>query len=294
MNARNMPRAQGAVPVEDHANRALRRFLDAAGHVLRHLAQEGAVLAVAADLETAAILKSAGKGAPERLATVPAEVVAGLIGRDWVRRRRSTGKVTLYELSDAGRAAFRRAEAMRSGTGTPMAENPFAEQHRDWESRWEMEPGSEEPRAFRANSAESPLTLLARRRERDGTAFLSPEQVQAGERLREDFELAQMGPRVAQNWDRFLTAGTSPGGTRPEPGGGARAARARVAEALAELGPGLGDIVLRCCCHLEGLEAAERRMGWSARSGKIVLRIALERLRRHYETRHGTLSPPIG
>jgi hypothetical protein len=28
-----------------------------------------------------------------------------------------------------------------------------------------------------------------------------------GEHLREDFELAQMGPRAAQNWDRFLTSG---------------------------------------------------------------------------------------
>ena len=29
----------------------------------------------------------------------------------------------------------------------------------------------------------------------------------AGERLREDFELAQLGPRVAQNWDRFINGG---------------------------------------------------------------------------------------
>ena len=46
---------------------------------------------------------------------------------------------------------------------------------------------------------------------------------------------------------------------------------------------GLGDVVLRCCCHLEGLESAEKHMGWSARSGKVVLRIALQRLRRHYD-----------
>ena len=37
--------------------------------------------------------------------------------------------------------------------------------------------------------------------------FLSDDLVRVGERLREDFELAQMGPRVAQNWDRFLTSG---------------------------------------------------------------------------------------
>ena len=49
--------------------------------------------------------------------------------------------------------------------------------------------------------------------------------------------------------------------------------------------PGLGDVALRCCCRLEGLEAVEQTMGWSARSGKIVLRIALQRLARHYDDR---------
>ena len=47
----------------------------------------------------------------------------------------------------------------------------------------------------------------------------------------------------------------------------------RLARVLRDLGPGLSEIALRCCCYLEGLETAEKRMGWSARSGKIVLRI---------------------
>ena len=48
------------------------------------------------------------------------------------------------------------------------------------------------------------------------------------------------------------------------------------------LGPGLSDVVFRVCCFLEGLETAEKRLGWSARSGKVVLKIALERLALHY------------
>ena len=71
-------------------------------------------------------------------------------------------------------------------------------------------------------------------------------------------------------------------------GYGPAAARSRVVGALRELGPGLSDVALRCCCYLEGLESAEKRMGWSARSGKIVLRIALQRLKRHYDE---TLTP---
>jgi hypothetical protein len=86
------------------------------------------------------------------------------------------------------------------------------------------------------------------------------------------------------------------GGFNPNGGGsgGSERARDRVALALRDLGPGLGDMVLRCCCFLEGLEAAEQRLGWSARSGKIVLRIALQRLKRHYDETYGGASPLIG
>lgn len=68
---------------------------------------------------------------------------------------------------------------------------------------------------------------------------------------------------------------------------GPRAARKRVSDALDDLGPGLSDVVMRVCCFLEGMESAEKRLGWSARSGKVVLKIGLQRLLHHYETRHG-------
>ena len=74
---------------------------------------------------------------------------------------------------------------------------------------------------------------------------------------------------------------------RPGSGGdGPQDARDRVSEALRALGPGLADVVLRVCCFLEGIEAAERRMGWASRSGKVVLRIALQRLAAHYDDLH--------
>ena len=104
-----------------------------------------------------------------------------------------------------------------------------------------------------------------------------------------------MGPRISQNWDKFLTAGAdsgfSPGRDALD---GPTGARTRVHDALRALGPGLSDIALRCCCHLEGLETAEKRMGWSARSGKIVLRIGLQRLALHYESMNGGRAPMIG
>ena len=76
-----------------------------------------------------------------------------------------------------------------------------------------------------------------------------------------------MRPRVAQNWDRFLTS-VGRGCFTPDSGvgHGPSAARKRVADAVADLGPGLSDVLLRGCCYLEGIEAAEKVLGWSAGS----------------------------
>ena len=50
------------------------------------------------------------------------------------------------------------------------------------------------------DDAESPLAWLARRRGRDGRAMIEPHQLQAGERLRADFTLANLMPRTTSNW----------------------------------------------------------------------------------------------
>ena len=264
-----------------------------ARRVLRRLAEPGAMLAIAPDMEKAAVLREFPDGRSARTAVVDRPVAHAFVLKDWIACRRP-GRVAVYELTAVGRAALRRLlAAEETEPGLAEAAQPFAAQHRVWGERQVPEDG--EPRRVRYNMAESPVVLLGRRRDKDGHPFLSPEQVAAGERLREDFELAQMGPRVAQNWDRFLTGcGRGDFATARGPAEGPRAARDRVAAALRDLGPGLGDMALRCCCHLEGLETAEKRLGWSARSGKIVLRIALDRLRRHYEDTYGPDKPLIG
>ncbi|MEL6806334.1 MAG: DUF6456 domain-containing protein [Pseudomonadota bacterium] len=267
-----------------------------ARRILRRLCETGAVLAVAVDMEKAVVVRDGATGASTRTAVVDRKVAEAMALQEWISADVS-GRITRYKITAAGRTAL---AGMMEGedAGTPgMAEAPaeFADQHRVWGERTVRDNETGQPRKVRYNLAESPLTALARRRDKDGAVFLTDDLVSAGERLREDFELAQMGPRVAQNWDRFLTAGGR-GSFAADSGvgNGPERARGRVAHALKDLGPGLSDVVLRCCCYLEGLEAAEKKLGWSARSGKIVLRIALMRLKQHYDETTGPGGGLIG
>lgn len=262
--------------------------------ILRRLVEPGAVLAIAPEMDKAVVMREFPDGRTLRTGVLDRAVAQAFTLKDWIACRKA-GRVSTYEITAAGRAALKRMidEEDRRRQGMADAATPFGDQHRVWGDRQVMDDAG--PRRVRYNMAESPIGVLGRRRDKDGKPFLDGDLVEAGERLREDFELAQMGPRVAQNWDRFLTGGDR--GTFQPDGGigeGPGQARARVAAALRDLGPGLGDVALRCCCFLEGLEVAEKRMGWAARSGKIVLRIALQRLRRHYDETYGRSGPLIG
>lgn len=242
-----------------------------AKRILRRLCETGAYLLASKHASKAAVFRDDDSGQPHKITTVERETAYGFALQEWISGKQ-IGDVGRYSITSVGRAALKRM----------LAGGSFADQHKVFETR-NIKPDDGSPaQPLRYNLAESPLALLGRRRGQGGTAFLAPEQIEAGERLREDFELAQMGPRVAQNWDRFLTCATRGGFNGNSPAEGPAAARARVSAALGDLGPGLADIAFRVCCFLDGLEKAEKRLGWSARSGKVVLRIALQRLARHY------------
>jgi transposase-like protein len=252
-----------------------------ARRILRRLTESGAVLVVSPGMEKAVVMRDNGNGRPVRIAVLDRSVAEAFALRDWIQLE-SNGRILRYGISTPGRAALKRMLDDAGRARVARKDEAYRLQHIVEGEKVFLDADGDEVRKS-VNLAESPLGTLARRRGADGTPFLSHAELTAGERLREDFERAQMGPSVSQNWDRFLSAGARGG-----PHGGtsendsAAAARTRVQDAIVALGPGLSDIAMRCCCFLEGLEGAERRLGWSARSGKIVLKIALGRLVRHY------------
>lgn len=279
MNAR----FDGGSPSPDEAT-----FDREARRVLRRLTESGAVLAVAREMDKAVVVREISDGRTMRTGVVDCAIAQAMALREWIECR-APGRISRYRITQTGKAALRRLLASDPDAhhGFAEAQRGFSDSDRNLEEKDIYDQAEGTSRRVRYNVAESPVSMLARRRGPDGKPFLEDALVAAGERLREDFETAQMGPRVAQNWDRFLT-GRDRGAFAPDdnaPARGPEAARERVHAALRDLGPGLGDVALRVCCFLEGLELTEKHMGWSARSGKIVLRIALQRLKRHYEER---------
>jgi hypothetical protein len=286
----NSSPAQPGPPSEDQIAREGAR-------VLRRMAETGAVLAVARDMEMGVVVREDGNGETHRTAVVPREIAQAMALKEWIACPEPEARIARYHITGAGRSALKQllADAENAAQGL----GGFAEAQAGFAAKPGLRgaPVEEDDllHQMRNGMSESPLVGLARRRDKDGRPFLDRSLVAAGERLREDFELSQMGPKVTQDWDTFLTTG----GPRPALSGsaaetGANAARERVGLALTDLGPGLGDVALRACCYLEGMESLEKRMGWSARSGKIVLRIALQRLKRHYQETHGKFGPKIG
>jgi hypothetical protein len=136
-------------------------------------------------------------------------------------------------------------------------------------------------RGAKFDETESPLVWLARRKGTDGRPLIEPHQLQAGERLRADFTLAQMMPRTTSNWHAAVA------GRRRDPSEAhltdrVIAARQRLRHALDATGPELSGLLIDICCFLKKLDVVESERRWPSRSAKVVLQLALERLARHY------------
>jgi hypothetical protein len=132
-------------------------------------------------------------------------------------------------------------------------------------------------RTVTVNIAESPLSWLHAR------GHLSDRLFDAGEALRNDYERAQLSANVTMRWEPVRVKSTGERGLSASEK--QVAARQRFDGALAQAGKGLEDILWRVVCAGEGLPEAEKSLGWPARSGKLVLKLALDRVADFYRIR---------
>ncbi|MGB1235116.1 MAG: DUF6456 domain-containing protein [Planktomarina sp.] len=229
------------------------------------LAHRGTVLALARDLDNAVIVRDGPDGSTERLSVVDRKLAMAMAMMDWITPDDPENRIVRYRLSPVGRVALR--EHAPKDTKDSAVETEMSHYRR-----------------VRYGAVETPLSQLSRRKGAGGDPFLKRSLVDAGNRLREDYELAMMDDNRPEDWTGYIFP-SRPVPTRAETP--AENAHIRVAAALTALGPGLGDVALTCCCQLDGLEKAEKTLGWAARSGKIVLRIALTHLVQHYAAKGG-------
>ena len=132
-------------------------------------------------------------------------------------------------------------------------------------------------RSVTVNFAESPLSWLHARGHLDDRLF------DAGERLRADYERAQLSPSLTMRWEPVRVTGGPDAGLSPTER--QLAAKARFDGALDHAGSGLSDVLWRVVCACESLPAAEKALQWPARSGKLVLKLALDRVAEFYRIR---------
>jgi hypothetical protein len=239
--------------------------------LLQALAEAGA-RAVPSYLDEDALVVFAPKnGVTLARARFPAQLAQEVVGAGLAQWERD-GKTRALRLTDAGRANLRRL------TTTDAELDPFLAQHGDFQRR---APEKGAPPTL-VNDAESPLAWLARRRGADGRPFLAPAQIEAGERFRRDIAQAQLLQRVTANWDPSAASSRTSGAGSVVVSDMALDARERLSCACDAVGPDLFGLLTDVCGYLKGLETIESERGWPARSGKVVLKIALERLARHH------------
>ena len=135
-------------------------------------------------------------------------------------------------------------------------------------------------------ASESPLARLFLRKDANGKTYIDGKQFLAGEKLRRDYEQSHMAQRVTSTYEESSGSGgrhwQMSDNAVARMNDNAIAARERLHNAFASVGPELSGILYQVCCVSAGFENAEMVLALPPRSGKAVLALALTRLARHY------------
>jgi len=132
------------------------------------------------------------------------------------------------------------------------------------------------------NIAESPLGRLARPAKGETEAFLDAAQVEAGERVRRLAEQARLQPRLTMSYSATHTVNGKSGGGTGDISDMAADARRQLTEIARVLPRDCAGVVMDVCGLSKGLQVVEAERGWPRRSAKLVLRIGLDQLARHF------------
>ncbi len=134
------------------------------------------------------------------------------------------------------------------------------------------------------NYAESPIGRLYVKKDKNGNRLISKRQMQAAELLRQDYEYSHGQPQLTARYDSVPISGAAKGSATQELMiDFSQDCHRRYQQAITFVGKGLSDVLIRVCCHLDGVVMVEKALNWPARSGKLVLKLALDRLVDFYE-----------
>ena len=226
---------------------------------------------IIAALDQGRAVRRVGGGWAAGALQAPASLVAELKRRDLVQE-----KGDRLVLTAAGRGWSARA-ARPDMPNRMLAERALPV---DGQVRGAARDRARPVRSVTVNLAESPLGWLKAR------DLVSARQFEAGERLRADWETAGLAPRVTMQWGEAPPASGRRGPPRGiDPTMAQISAKRRMEAAMEAAGPGLRDVLWRVACAGEGLEGAEKALGWPKRAGKLVLLMALDRVADHYGIR---------
>ncbi|WP_371168659.1 DUF6456 domain-containing protein [Aliiroseovarius sp. 2305UL8-7] len=251
--------------------------------LLRAMMNPNAVMVVGQGVDTAVVLAANGNDDPKTLAKGPTEVVEVMALRGWIEGN-TNARICRYHITPEGRIALNKmlaqietratgfAEAQSNFTGAPI-------KGRAGDSRTTRQS------AGRPVGADSPVRVLGRAKGSQ-KPYLDPDLVAAAERLNRDFVLGQYELSGSATWERIREA-TQKHKTTGNPADRKLDARSRFSQAVTALGPELAQIALAVCCHEKGMERIEADMSMPARSGKYMLRVALNYLARHYDQLSG-------
>lgn len=131
----------------------------------------------------------------------------------------------------------------------------------------------------------APILKLYNRQRHMQHKYLNDIHVQAGQRLFENFVSSNLQPNVTMNWEKLSSAPQPHYTGAKDAGFGERLyiARKQLYEALKHVGEDFAVILVEVCLFGNGLEASEKSLGWPARSGKLLLTMALDKLAEYFK-----------